>query len=169
MSDLRKQLRKAGLVTDKQLRQAKHKDRVHASEVGHEGIAAEKKAEEERLRAEREERKRADRKREEERKRQEKEAAASQRLARVIQRGWIREATAGSRRFFFETPSGRISFLDLSDVAARRVSSGSAAIVETAGTVRGEFCVVGVRAAQEIGELRPELIRVFNRDGSGRA
>ena len=127
MSDLRKQLRKAGLITDKQVRQAKHKDRVHASEVGREGVVAEKKAEEERLRAEQEGRKRADREREEERKRREKEAAAGQRLTRVIQSGWIREATAGTRRFFFETRSGRISYLDLSDVASRRVSSGSAA------------------------------------------
>ena len=98
MSDLRKQLRKAGLVTDKQLRQAKHKARVHASEVGREGITAEKRAEEERLRAEQEERKRAGRERQEERKLRKQETTAGQRLTHVIQSGWIREGAAFSSK-----------------------------------------------------------------------
>ena len=166
MSDLRDQLRKAGLVTDKELRQAKHRERLHASEVGREGLTAERQAEEERLRAEAQARKRSDRERQEQQKRKNLEDAAAQRLHPVIQSGWIREATAGTRRFFIETRSGRISFLDLSDVAARRVSTGSAAIVETAGAVRGEFCVVSTRAAEEIRALRPELIRFWNRDRS---
>lgn len=169
MSDLRKQLRKAGLVSKKQLRQAKHQERVHASEVGREGLVAEREEKEKRLRAEEEARRRSQRKQQEERKRAEAEKGAASRLERVIQSGWIREATAGSRRFFIQTASGRITYLDLSDTAARRVTDGSAAIIETEGVVRGEFCVVVARAAEEIRQLRPELIQFWNRGGPTRS
>lgn len=158
MSDLREQLRKAGLASDAQVRQAKHQERVHASQLGHKGLEAERLAEEERLRAEAKARKAADRIREEEHRRREQEEEGRERLSHAIRGGWMREATAGSRRFFFATSSGRISFLDLSDIAVRRLASGSAAIVETLGSVRGDYCVVGERAAKEIAQLRPESI-----------
>jgi uncharacterized protein YaiL (DUF2058 family) len=158
MSDLRDQLKKAGLVSDKQVRQAKHQERVHASEVGHKGLEAERIAEEERLRTQSKARRLADQIREEERKHREQEDSAGKRLFQLIRGGWIREATAGSRRFFFATSSGRISYLDLTDVAARRLISGSGAIVETCGQVRGEHCVIDDRTASEIAKLRPELI-----------
>ncbi len=161
MSDLRDQLRKAGLVSDKQVRRAKHEERLHASEVGHKGIEAERLAEEERLRAEAEERRKADKARAEELKRRQAESEAHDRLAATIRGGWIREATAGSRRIFFETRTGRITFLDLSDSAVRWLSSGRAAIVETCGFVRGEFCVVTDRSAATIRQDRPEIIRLW--------
>jgi hypothetical protein len=169
MSDLREQLRKAGLASDAQIRQAKHQERLHATEVGRKGLEAERLAEEERLRAEVKARKAADRIREEERKRREQEEEARERLSVLIRGGWMREATAGSRRFFFEAPSGRISFLDLSDVAVRRLMSGTAAIIETLGLVRGEHCVVGDRAATEIAQLRPEIVVFRSRGGEDRS
>ena len=43
MSDMREAMRKAGLVTDKQVRQAKHKDRVHRKEVGPDGLKRERR------------------------------------------------------------------------------------------------------------------------------
>jgi len=135
--------------------------------VGHAGLEAERRADEERLRAEAEARKRGDRERAEERRLKEREAAGSARLAQLIRGGWIREATAGSRRFFFVAKGERISYLDLSDVAARLLSLGAAAIVETRGFVRGEHCVVSDRAASEISQLHPELIRFWNRGGGG--
>jgi uncharacterized protein YaiL (DUF2058 family) len=167
MSDLRDQLRKAGLASEKQVRQAKHQERIHATEVGHAGLEAERRSQEERLRAEVEARKKADRAREEERKRREREGSAQERLSQLIRGGWMREATAGSRRFFFATPSGRISYLDLTDVAVRRLQSGSAAIAATCGEARGEYCVVTEAAAAEIVKLRPEIILFRSRGGTG--
>jgi len=161
MSDLRDQLRKAGLVSDKELRQAKHRERVHASEVGPKGLQEERDAEEQRLRAELEARRKVDKARADEQKRRQAEAESRDHLASLIRGGWIREATAGSRRFFFETRTGRISFLDLSDTAARRLAMGRAAIVETCGFVRGEFCVVTDKAAAAIRQLRPEILRLW--------
>lgn len=158
MADLRDQLKKAGLVSDKQLRQAKHQERIHASQVGREGVLAERSAEAERLRLEAEERKRLDRERAEQRRRAQEEEAARNRVAALIQGGWIREATAGARRYFFELPGGRITFLDLTDQAVRQVGSGHAAIVRTMGMVRGEFCVVTAGAAAELQKLESNVL-----------
>lgn len=163
MSDIREQLRKAGLVSSKQVRRAKHEERLHAAEVGREGLAAERAEEETRRREEAEARRRANRAREEVARKRAEEEARIHRLGQSIRGGWIRDATAGARRFFFVTSSGRISFIDLSDMAARRVVTGGAAIAQTHGHVRGEFCVVTDRAAAEIEKLGPGTILFWNR------
>lgn len=164
MADFRDQLKKAGLLSEKQARQAKHQERLHAASVGHSGLEAERRAAEQRELAEAAARKEADRRRAEERRRREIEEAATQRLAQLIRGGWMREATAGARRFFFAAEGGRIHFLDLSDIAARKLATGVAAIVETRGLVRGEYCVVNERAAIEISRLHPEIVRYFGRE-----
>ncbi len=163
MSDLRDQLLKAGLVSGKQVRQAKHQDRVHRKEVGREGIEAERAATDREFVAQQEQRRLRDRAREEARRR---ELAATERLLALqsrIRTGWIREATAGSRRFFFVVADGRITYLDLSDDAARRLQSGRAAVVDAAGIVRGEHCVVDGATALSLSRDHPELIRFWNR------
>lgn len=167
MADIRDQLKKAGLLTEKQVRQAKHQERLHAAEVGFAGLEAERRAAEQKELAEVAARREADRRRAEEERRRERESAASQRLAQLVRGGWIREATAGSHRFFFVSRSGRISFLDLSDMAARRLAIGAAAIVETQGFVRGEHCVVNDRVASELSQLQPEMVRFYNREAGG--
>jgi len=163
VSDLKEQLRKAGLVSEKRLRQVKHEERLHASEVGREGLAAERQEQEERLRQEEKARRQGDRAREQERKSKAAQHAATERLAQILTRGWIRDATVGTRRFFFVTREGRITFLDLADLAAIRLGSGTAAIVETGGAVRGAFCVIQETAAEQLAQIDPERIRFWNR------
>lgn len=163
MADIRDQLKKAGLLSEKQIRQAKHLERLHAAEVGYTGLEAERKAAEQKQLAEAAARKEADRKRADEQRRIDRERAASERLAQLLRGGWIREATAGSRRFFFVTRSKRISFLDLSDIAARGLATGAAAIVETQGFVRGDHCVVSERAAAELLQIHPEMVRFYSK------
>lgn len=163
MGDLREQLRKAGLVSAKQVKQAKHQDRVHRKDVGREGLEEEKRRQEEEVRQEREEKRRQDqdleRARAEERRREEE----STRLLRRIQAGWVREATGGGRRFFFEAGEGRITYLDLNDGAVRRLLSGGGAIVETRGAVRGEFCVVDGATATALRRDHADVVRYWSR------
>jgi uncharacterized protein len=163
MSDLRDQLRKAGLVSDKQVRQAKHQDRLHRQEVGHEGLQSERADAEEAFRRQQEEQRRLDREREEGRKREQAEQQRAEALRTRVRGGWLREATSGARRFYFVVDGGRITYLDLSDGALRRLTGGSAAIVETRGAVRGEFCLVDGNAAQSLAREHPEIIRFWNR------
>jgi len=163
MSDLREQLRKAGLVSAKQVRQAKHQERIRRKEVGQEGIEKDKADRESAFRREQEERRRRDQKIEEARKLRQAEEERILGLQNRIRAGWIREATAGARRFFFLAAEGRITYLDLADQAMRRLQNGSAAIVESRGAVRGEHCLVDASTAASLFRDHPEIVRQWNR------
>jgi uncharacterized protein len=163
MSDIREQLLKAGLVSAKQVRQAKHQERVHRKEVGQEGLEAEKASREKAILAEEEERRRQDRELEEARMARLAEDEAARALTGSIQAGWIRDATGGNRRFYFVTEGVRITYLDLNDQAVRRLLSGSAAIVVTLGAARGEFCVVDGTTAAGLARDHAEVLRYWNR------
>jgi uncharacterized protein YaiL (DUF2058 family) len=163
VSDLREQMLKAGLVSGKQVRQAKHEERVHRKEVGREGIEAERAAADRAFQARQEEKRLRDREREEARRRSQ---AAEERVLALqtrIRAGWIREATAGGKRFFFVVDGGRITYLDLSDDAARRLQLGRAAVADGRGIVRGEYCVVDAGTALSLSRDHPEVILFWNR------
>jgi uncharacterized protein YaiL (DUF2058 family) len=163
MSDLREQLLKAGLVSPKQVRQARHEDRVHRKEVGHEGLEAERADREREQARDQEEKRRRDQEREEERRQRQADEERAQALARRIQAGWVREATGGNRRFYFVVEQGRITYLDLTDQAVRRLLSGSAAIACTRGAVRGEYCVIDANAAASLARDHGEVLCFWNR------
>jgi uncharacterized protein YaiL (DUF2058 family) len=163
VSDLREQMLKAGLVSGKQVRQAKHQERVHRKEVGREGIEAERAAADREFQARQEEKRLRDREREEARRISQAALERVLALQSRIRSGWIREATAGGKRFFFVVDGGRITYLDLSDDAARRLQFGRAAVVDSHGVVRGEYCVVDANTALALCRDHPELIRFWNR------
>jgi uncharacterized protein YaiL (DUF2058 family) len=163
MSDLREQLQKAGLVSAKQVRQAKHQDRLHRAEVGHEGLEAEKAEREQAHRRELEERRRRDQEREEAHRKEQAVREQVSLLQNRIRAGWIREATGGARRFFFVAEGGRITYLDLTDQAVRRLQSGSAAVIESRGAVRGEFCVIDGGTASSLVRDHAGILRLWNR------
>jgi len=163
MSDLREQMLKAGLVNAKDVKQAKHQDRVHRKEVGHEGIQAERQKTEQEFRQEQEARRRAAQQAEAERKRRAAEEEREAALRRRIRSGWMRDATGGNSRFFFVCDGVRITYLDLADQAVRRLHSGTAAIVSSQGAVRGEFCVVDGPTAASLLRDHREVILYWNR------
>ena len=166
MSNLRDQLLKAGLVSAKQAKQAAHQERVHRKEVGHEAIEAERRMREEAHRRDAEEKKQHDRAVEEARRAEQVEAAKRDAVKLRIQGGWIKDATAGDRRFFFVAQGERITFLDLNERAMKRLQQGGAAIVETCGVVRGEHCVIEATAAEALESDHREIIRFWNRGSS---
>ncbi len=168
MSDLREQLRKAGLVSSKQVRQARHEDRLHRKEVGRDGLEAERLERENAAREAAEEKRRRDREIEESRRASRAEEERTRLLGRRIEAGWIREATGGARRFYFVAEKDRITYLDLSDQAVRRLLGGTAAIVDACRIGRGEFCVVDGATAASLARDENELIRYWNRSGEHR-
>jgi uncharacterized protein YaiL (DUF2058 family) len=163
MSDLRDELRKAGLVSPKQVRQAKHQERVHRKDVGAEGLAAERAAGDEEFRRQQEEKRRKDREREGSLRQEQAERQREEGLRARIRGGWMREATSGARRFYFVVEGGRVTYLDLSDGAVRRLLGGGAAIAESRGAVRGEFCVIDGQTALALSREHPGVIRFWNR------
>lgn len=166
MSNLRDQLLKAGLVNASQVKRAKHEERVHRTEAGREGLereAAERDAE---RRSDVDAERAANRAREESRRVRDAEVARERLLVQRLAGGRLREGTAGARRWYFVAEGGRVTYLDLSDDATRRVQRGLAAIVVTRGHVRGEFCLVDATTAGYLSQETPDLVCFWNRGAS---
>lgn len=159
MADMREALRKAGLVSEKQARQARHQERIHRKEVGIEGVAEEQRQKAEEFARERDAKKERDRLAEERRIAEAQAASARVDLPRLVQKGVVQGALGGPKQYFFTLPGGRITFLELSEAGFRRLLSGTAAVVDTLGAVRGDSCVVDAATAEVLRRERPEAIR----------
>lgn len=158
MADMRDALRKAGLVSEKQARQAKHEKRIHRKEVGDEGISAEQRLKDEEFAREREAKRVRDREIEEKRAAESHAASGRVDLTRLIQKGAVAGAIGGPKQYFFTLPGGRITFLELSDTGFKRLIGGSGVIVDTLGAVRGDYCIVDTTTAAAIQRERPQAI-----------
>lgn len=168
MADMREAMLKAGLISRKEARRSKHKERVHRKEVGHDGVEKERKERDAEFRAQQEEKRRRDRELEAERQERQQEertqaleAAGDQDLVEVLRNGVIQRAAGGGRRFFFEVDGGRITFLDLTDLGSQSLLDGSAAIVDSLGVRKEPYCVVDHRAAAVIKDRKPEIVRYW--------
>lgn len=130
MGDLRDQLKKAKLLSDKKARQLAHEERVHRKTAGHAGLErqnAEREAELRRLReAERQQTMRAQAELDRARQTAAERAACEQILAAdvVVPRG-------GGQRFYFEIDGGLLPWLELDAATARSLSAGELCIVRT--------------------------------------
>ncbi|MFH1143194.1 MAG: DUF2058 family protein [Candidatus Eisenbacteria bacterium] len=155
-------MKRAGLASDKEIRQAQHQERVRRKELGQEGL------EEERRRLERERQaaqvRRRDADRERERLLQQRREAQSRtaRIAGLLQDADTLPREGGPRRFFFEMPAGPIAFIDVSEGLARRLVQGDAAIVAARGLLARDFAVVGGKAAREVEQLDRERLLFWN-------
>ena len=162
MADMRDALRKAGLASKKELRQVKHRDRVRRKDLGKDGLAAEREQGEAEHRAEGEDKKRADRAREKDRAQHQRDEAVRTRLASLLQENDLSSREGGPKRFYFETPDGHISFLEVSPNLVRRLAQGDAAIVSAADVLRADFIPIPGKAAHELHRLAPERILLWN-------
>lgn len=164
MADMREALRKAGLVSDKQVRQTRHQDRVHRKEVGRDGVEQERREQQERAEKEAHEKRERDRLIEQERNAQRVQAPdGSFDPARAIAQGLLPGTIGGNRQYYFQAGGGKISYLELSDNAARMLATGGAALVDNLGGKKPRFVLVTVQTATLLAEHAPHVIREWNR------
>jgi len=158
MADMRKALEQAGLVSQKKLRQAKHRDRVRRKELGDDGVEAQRAARDAEQARAREEQKRADAARQQAQRTAAEADARHHRLLGLFQRNDLSLQEAGPRRYFFELPDGRIRFVDVSDAMKRRLAQGDAVIADGAGLLDREFVLLPGKAVSELEATAPERI-----------
>jgi uncharacterized protein YaiL (DUF2058 family) len=150
MADMKDALRKAGLVSQKQVRQADHAGRVHRQDVGAEGLAAERERRQAELEADLEHKRAADQARERDLQAQREQEAQRTRVEALLRDGNLMAREGGPRRFYFTDPTGQIHFLDVSPGLARRLQMGDAAIVDAAGVLSADFVAISGKAAHEL-------------------
>ena len=161
MNDLREKLLKAGVVDKKQVRQAKHQERVKRKEKGREMMEQEKKDRDAELEDRMEATRQEDREREGERQEESNNQDPVAQLLEIAQAGAVREGLFGNRRFHFVTRKGLIPFLEMSDDLAKRIELGGAAIAELPGEDVEKYIVITVQAAARMKEIDPESVRFW--------
>jgi uncharacterized protein YaiL (DUF2058 family) len=162
MADLRDAMKKAGVVSDKQVRQSRHEARVHRSEVGAEGVEAERMRRDEELRAETERRGAADAERDRARRAGAEAEARRVRLKALVRDHDLSVSDAGPRRFYFTVAGGEIAFVDVSDPLARRLAQGDAAIIDGRGFLERDFGIVSGKIAVECETIERSSILLWN-------
>ena len=80
----------------------------------------------------------------------------------IIRRGLVAPAP-GNRRFHFVDRSGQIPFLELGEETIRGLVNGTLAVAEACGASNGEFAVVTADAARALELLDPNFVRFWNR------
>jgi len=160
--ELRKALKQAGLVSQKKLRQAKHRDRVRRKELGEEGLQAEQERREQEHRADLARRKEVDRERERALQAGRVEADRAARIAHLLQDANLLPREGGPRRFYFETPSGAIPCVEVSESLAQRLIQGDAAIADAHGILPVNFAVISGKAARQLATLEKSRLLHWN-------
>ncbi len=162
MSDMKDALRKAGLVSGKQVRRVQHTERVRRKELGEEGLEAERRRREADREAELERKKATDRARQEALEADREEESTRYRVETLLLESNLMGREAGPKRFYFEHPDGYIHFLDVSPPLARRLQMGDAAIVEAHGILSTDFVAIPGKAAHELERIERERILFWN-------
>ena len=162
MGDLRDAMKKAGVVSDQQVRRAKHGDRVHRKEVGPEGLAAEREQRAAALEAEQARRRQADAEREKTHQTEHAALARRESLQQILRANDLSAQESGPRRFYFVLPGAEVAFVDVSDALARRLAQGDAAVVNATGLLEREFGLVPGKIAVEIEGIDPSRILLWN-------
>jgi uncharacterized protein YaiL (DUF2058 family) len=155
-------MKKAGVVSDTQVRQAQHGERVHRKELGAEGVAAERRQRDEELRAEQARRRREDAEREKARRSAQETEERRARLEQLVRAHDLGAAESGPRRFYFALANGEIAFVDVSDSLARRLGQGDAAILDGRGLLERDFALVPGKVAAEVERIERPRILLWN-------
>ncbi len=166
---LREQMLKAGLISEKEAKQAGHQNRVQAKQTGHkEAVQAQRKTDEETARRALAEQREKDRELNLRAKGDTEEKARGlnqkQRAKAAVEKA-LREGVLPSwegRRDYHFADGGFIRSIGVSEEAARRLENGKAAIARLPGR-ENAYTVLHAGAAATLQEADPTRIAVFHR------
>lgn len=157
MGDLRDQLKKAKLLSDKEARRIAHEQRVHRTEVGREGVADEQAARARELAslqaAERE------RTRAQQAELDAQRQATTERAACVdlLQREGVRAGGGGSR-WYFSLADGRLPWLEVTENQRRLLGAGALCVVRLPGEGPHGYGFLPTDHARRIARTLPDAV-----------
>lgn len=154
--NMRDQLKKAKLLSDKQAKQLAHSQRVERKEKGREQLEQEaqtRKAEIEAIRAaERENTRRDQAEIERQRKQREEQVAIDVLIAAAKKPG------PGPVKFYFAARDGSLPWLDLSPREAQEVSAGQLCVVRSGPAGTHVYRLLAADSARRVANLRPDAL-----------
>ncbi|GAB4150413.1 MAG: hypothetical protein Fur0037_18920 [Planctomycetota bacterium] len=157
MGDLRDQLRKARILSDKEARRIAHEQRVERKQKGREELERENEERERELlrlkEAERREAARRQKEMEEQRKLREELAAV-----RSILDHETRKPGPGSTRFYFQTADGHLPWLELGAREAQELRAGMLCVVRKGPAGTHVYRLIATDLARRVSRVMPEAI-----------
>lgn len=154
--NMRDQLKKAKLLSDKQAKQLAHKQRVERKEKGREKLEQEqeaRKAEVQEMRRQSAEGTRREQQEIEKRKKQREEQVAIDVLLQDA-----RKPGPGPVKFYFAARDGSLPWLDLSPREAQEVSAGQLCVVRGGPAGTHVYRLLPVDSARRVAQARPDAL-----------
>ena len=158
MGDLRDQLKKAKLLSEKESKQLAHQDRVRRAEVGREGLEREEAARRAELaqqqEAERETQRENQRILEEERRADAERAACRELLEREV----IRPRERGGKRWYFQLSDGSLPWLEVDEAMGFQLQSGAYWVVRLGAADMHVYGLLTAEHARRVAATLPDAI-----------
>lgn len=158
MGDLRDQLKKAKLLSQKDAKRIAHEERVHRKEAGREGLEREQEQRQRELAAQREQEREQDRARQQELEARRKVEAERAACLALLENEVVRPAR-GNSTWHFELPDGRLPVLKLSEADRHSLLGGHVCVVRR--STNPEALTFGLLATAHAARVRqhfPERI-----------
>lgn len=154
--NLRDQLKKANLLSDKKAKQLAHAQRVERKEKGREQLEQEAKQRQDEVQQLRDQDRELTRKEqqriERERKQREEQKAVSVLLESA------RKPGPGAVKFYFATADGTLPWLELSPREAQEVRAGQLCVVRTGPVGTHTYGLLAIDAGRRVHQARPDAI-----------
>jgi uncharacterized protein YaiL (DUF2058 family) len=158
MGNLRDQLKKANVLSDKDARRLAHEERVHRSEVGRAGLEREDEERRKELARLRDE-SRADTQAAQSQLDEQRQAALRRaECGDLLEREVVPAGSGGRTRWFFEVEDGSLPWLDLNDLEFKRLLSGDVVIVRRGPPGSHAYGLLNLAHALRVREFFPERI-----------
>lgn len=157
MGDLRDQLKKAKLISDKKARQLAHEERVHRKAAGHAGLEQEREQRAAELRRLREEERRRTTLVQAELDRARQQAAERAACEQILATDAY-VPRAGGQRFHFEIEGGLLPSLELDAGTARSLRAGELCIVRTGAPRSHVYALLQIGLGRRLMATVPDRI-----------
>jgi len=162
MGDLREQLLKAKLISQKQAKKAKREKQLEKKKLSPDTLESKQQAKKDVYQNLKLKKADADRKREEQKRKEIQRKNSAARLRDIVMNSEIRKGRTGNYRFYFVARNSRIPFIEISQRLAEELQNGHAAIVETPGETSEIFRVIRKESALKLKLEAPEYVLFFN-------
>ena len=154
--NLRDQLKKAKLLSDKQARQLAHEARVERKEKGREQLEGEQQQRQDEVRALREQDREQTRREQaaaEARRKQREELAAVEALLQAA-----KKPGPGTVKFYFAAADGSLPWLELSPREAQEVRAGQLCVVRGGPRATHTYRLLPIEVGKRVARVRPDAI-----------
>lgn len=153
---LKDQLLKANLVSKKDLKKMKHKERVEKKKLGKDGVEKEKQKNLQAVEDKRREQKKKDQEKSKQAEVFKEQKAREKQVQKLIREGALSVNLSGRRKYYFVTSEKKIAFLNIDDKLADQLQYGKVVILEV--FEENSFIVVNKSVASQIEKVRADMI-----------